>query len=78
MFHYWIPIITNQATSKKNEEINQEIRSEKTNRDLSFNLRLNSNEIWISEYSIEISSIQIKIFSKTIVRSTKNQNPKLN
>ena len=49
-----------------------------TNRDLSFNLRLNSNEIWNSEYNTEISSIKIKIFSKTTLRSIKNQNPKLN
>ena len=66
------------SNKQKNEERNQEIRSERTNRDLSFNLCLNNNEIRIFEYNTEISSIQIKIYSKTIVRSTKNQNPKLN
>ena len=29
-------------------------------------------------YNIEISSIQIKIYSEITLRSTKNQNPKLN
>ena len=66
------------SNKEKNEERNQEIWSERTNFDLSFNLRLNSNEIWISEYSTEISSIQIKICSKNTLRSTKNQSHKLN
>ena len=71
MFHYWISIITNQTKSK---EMKKKIkRQEEKHLDSSINLLLNSKEIEY-EYNTEIFSIEIKICSKTTVRSIKNKN----
>ena len=71
MFHYWIPIITNQTKSKK---MKKEIkRQEEKNPYLSFNLLLNSKEIEYLSIASK-SSIETKICSKTALKSKSNQN----